>query len=180
LRVASPGVPTVRIRASRLQANQAPVRRSRIDIPFGQCGLEGHRRLQGIREADGAVSLAYSNEITCRAGEIQIVASDSRRRKNLATRSRVIADDYSLPGLFSVRRAHRVDVVSLRVQDLPFADCRARALIRPGTGDRIDADSFAGLGELGGCRRGTEPNGTIQSRDFRSGQRHASAIALFQ
>src|SRR5690349_10675152 len=106
--------------------------------------------------------------------------SNSGRRKDLAARGSAIAHNFGLPGLFSIRCAHGVDVVSLRVQDLPFADCRARALVRPGADNRAYADIFAGLSELGGCWCGTEADGTIQSCDFCWGESHASALALFQ
>src|SRR4029077_3645312 len=109
-----------------------------------------------------------------------IVTSDSWRRKDLAARSGAIAHNCGLPGPFSIRCTHPADVIPLGVQDLPFADCRARTLIRPGADNRTYTDTFARLSEL--CRRwrGTEADGTVQTCDFHGRKRYASAAALFQ
>ena len=50
LRVAAPGVPAVGVSVSRLQANQPPVRRSRVDFSLCKRRLERDRRFHRIRK----------------------------------------------------------------------------------------------------------------------------------
>src|SRR5215204_5012210 len=84
------------------------------------------------------------------------------RREDLRVGREPSARHLRPPGEASVRDAHRVQIAPLRVEHLPLAVGRARALIGPAAGDRVDADVVVGLRQLGRRRGAPEADRRVE------------------
>src|SRR5215213_8812936 len=162
LAVAAPRVPAVGVRRAGLEADEEAARRADVDRAVGERGLEDHRLGELVHEADAAVLLPDREKVSERAAEVQELFAERGRREDLRVGREPAARDLRAPLEAAVVRAYRVEVTPLRVEHLPLAVGRARALIGPAADDRLHAEVVVGLPQLGGRGRAAEADRGVE------------------
>src|SRR5207237_7187050 len=108
LRVAAPSVPAVGVAVAGLEADEQAVGRARVDVAFGEHGLEGHGLIEGVAEARRAVLLADGDDVPDETRQVHVRCAERGRREDLRLLLYGPACYFGAPTHAPVRRADRV------------------------------------------------------------------------